>query len=502
MSDSHDFDLIVIGSGPAGQSAAIQAAKLHKKVALVERRPRLGGVCALTGTIPSKTLREAILQAVAVDNRGMTWHSGARPQMSDLLDRVRRVMQAESAVVSDQLSRNDVKLIPGTASFLDPHRLLVRNESGDRTYTADNVFIAVGTVPAPPSQGAPDGRQILTSDDILNLEELPSNMAVVGGGVIGIEYASIFATAGVQVTLIDRNSRLLSFVDHEIVDELIHQMRKKDVTFRLGEAVSRVEIFNEGRPEVELELESGKRIIADCVLFSTGRIPLTSALNLEAAGLETDERGRLKVDEYYQTPVEGIYAGGDVIGFPALAATSLEQGRIGACRMFGYSPSPLGTVYPYGIYAIPELSMVGATEEELTRDKVPYEVGVAGYREIARGQILGDDSGMFKMLFHRDTRKLLGVHCLGTGSTELIHIGQAVITLGGGLDYFMESVFNYPTFAEVYKVAAHNAANRLRHVRNRNSSAVAECDDSPVMSEELPPPVNDPRPGEDITPSP
>lgn len=493
MPENYDYDLLVIGSGPAGQAAAIQTSKLRRKVAIIERESRLGGVCTLTGTIPSKTLREAILQCVSLDSRGATWHCGSRPRMSDLLKRVTEVMQIESAILRDKFSRNDVEVLPGEASLIDKHRVAVLNSTGNQVYSAKNILISVGTTPAQPPQGDADGRLILTSDDILSMEELPNNMAVVGGGVIGLEYASIFATAGVQVTVIDRHQSLLEFVDAEIVDELMHQLRKKDITFRLGEAVSRIEVFEEGRPEVELELESGKRIIADCVLFSIGRIPATASLHLPAAGVQLDSRGRIPVNESFQTEVDSIYAAGDVIGFPALAATSLEQGRIAACRMNGVEVKDLEKEYPYGIYAIPEISMCGATEEELTQDRTPYEVGIARYREIARGQIMGDDSGMFKMLFHRDTRKLLGVHCIGTGATELIHIGQAVLRLGGGLDYFLESVFNYPTLAEVYKVAAHNAANRLRHVRNKEHKN-EEPKEAPSVSAEVEQLKPDPRP--------
>lgn len=494
MSDpkDHDFDLLVIGSGPAGQSAAIQAAKLHKRVALVEKRRRVGGVCTFTGTIPSKSLREAVLEVVRPHRiPGGGWNVIERPSMSDLTRRVDSVIQSEASVVRDSLGRNDIEVLEAEASFIAPHRIRLEGGSdGGREVTATNVLVACGTMAAAPPTGPSDGKVILTSDDILRLEELPSSLAVVGGGVIGVEYASIFAAAGVQVTLIDRRERLLDFVDREIIDELMHQMRKTDVTFRLGEAVARVEVFDENRPEVEVELESGKRIIAEAVLFSIGRAPVTERLNLGAAGVETDERGRISVDASFQSNAPGVYAAGDVIGFPALAATSSEQGRIAACRMFGADAEDFDRVYPYGIYAVPEISMCGETEEALTKDRVPYEVGVARYRETARGQIMGDDTGMFKMLFHRETHKLLGVHCIGTHATELIHIGQAVITLGGGLDYFMNAVFNYPTLAEVYKIAAHNAANRLRHVRVRGHRADAA---QPISTSEVPT-RDDPRP--------
>jgi NAD(P) transhydrogenase len=308
---------------------------------------------------------------------------------------------------------------------------------------------------------AVDREVVATSDDLVCLKRLPGSVIVVGGGVIGIEYASMLAALGMTVTVVDQRERVLEFLDREIVDELVHQMRARNVTFRLGEAVSRLEIA-EGPPRRAVTLlESGKRIVADTVLFSVGRLGATDGLNLEAAGLEADDRGRLKVDQEFRTRVPHIFAAGDVIGYPSLAATSSEQGRLAACHAFGISTPPMAPHFPIGIYAIPEMSMVGATAHELTEGKIPYETGVARYREIARGQILGDDSGLLKLLFHRDDRRLLGVHAIGTGATELIHVGQAVLALGGGLDYFLQTVFNYPTLAECYKVAALNAANKL-----------------------------------------
>ena len=321
---------------------------------------------------------------------------------------------------------------------------------------------------------------MITADNVLGLAQLPRTMAVVGAGVIGIEYASMFAALGVQVTVIDQRQRPLEFLDHEIVDELIHQLRKSDVTFRCGDAVEHIEIVHTPQRKGVLELASSKHLVADVILFSAGRVGATGPLHLEAAGLKPDARGRLQVDENYRTSVEHIWAAGDVIGFPSLAATSAEQGRLAACHMFGVPAEPMGN-FPIGIYAIPEVSMVGATEEELTRDKIPYESGIARYREISRGPILGDDSGMFKMLFHREDGRLLGCHCIGSGATELIHVGQAVLGLGGGLDYFLKTVFNYPTLAECYKVAAYNAANKLALVR-RHAGRAAD----PSVSAELP----------------
>jgi NAD(P) transhydrogenase len=308
----------------------------------------------------------------------------------------------------------------------------------------------------------PDGEVILNSDSVLHLKQLPRTLAVVGAGVIGIEYASMFAAIGVQVTLVEKRDRPLEFVDREIIEELIHQLRNRNVTFRLGEAVESLAV-SEGPPRrAVLHLESGKRIVADAVLFSAGRMAATGTLDLARAGLSADPRGRLAVDACFRTTVPHIFAAGDVIGYPSLAATSSEQGRLAACHAFGIPAGPMATHFPFGIFAIPEISMVGAPEHELTARKVPYETGVARYREIARGQILGDHSGLFKMLFHREDRRLLGIHCMGTGATELVHVGQAVLALGGGLDYFLETVFNYPTLAECYKVAALDASNKLR----------------------------------------
>ncbi|HTQ80521.1 MAG TPA: Si-specific NAD(P)(+) transhydrogenase, partial [Thermoanaerobaculia bacterium] len=367
----------------------------------------------------------------------------------------------ESLVIEDQLLRNGIEVFRGEASFADPHTLLVDLGGNRTTLTAAQILIAVGTRPAPPPGVEADGRTILTSDEIVRLQEVPRSLVVVGAGVVGIEYASMFAALGTNVTLVDRQRRPLEFLDQEIVDELIHQMRNRNVLFRGSEAVQTIEVHDGPPRRAVLVLESGKRLVADIVLFSVGRIGATDRLNLPAAGITADERGRLKVDDCFRTSVPHIFAAGDVIGYPSLAATSSEQGRLAACHALGAPAKAMSAHFPIGIYAIPEVSMVGLHEQELTEKKVPYEVGVARYREIARGQILGDDSGFFKMLFHRDTRQLLGVHIIGTGATELLHIGQAVLALGGGLDYFLDAVFNYPTLAECYKVAALDAANRL-----------------------------------------
>ena len=460
-----DYDLVCIGSGPAGQRAAIQAAKLGKRVAVIEKQRSVGGYCVDTGTIPSKTFREAVRRVYS--RPGLEADDGAyrervRPTMHQLVGHVARVIQREVGVVHDVLARNDIRLLHGRASFEDPHTLLLESAEGRRRVSAANILVAVGTTPSRPRGVDSDGHIITTSDTVLNLEQLPRSMVVVGAGVIGIEYASMFAALGVQVTVIDGRPRPLEFLDHEIVDELIHQMRKSDVVFRCGDAVERIEVVGTGHRQGLISLASGKHLVADVVLFSAGRIGATGGLNLEAAGLTADDRGRLQVDDHYRTVVPHIYAAGDVIGFPALAATSSEQGRLSACWMFGVDAKPMGSHFPVGIYAIPEVSMAGATEEELTRQKIPYETGIARYKEISRGSIRGDDQGMFKMLFHREDRRLLGIHCIGAGATELVHVGQAVLGLGAGLDYFLDTVFNYPTLAECYKVAALDASNKLR----------------------------------------
>ncbi len=460
----YDFDLVCLGSGPAGQRAAVQAAKLRKRVAVVEKRRCLGGVCLDTGTIPSKTLREAVLFFSRMSGRFDRRREGraeSRPTADQLLARVEEVVQREAEVVEDQLRRNDVTLVRGEASFKDPHTVMVASEDGWRVLSTAHVLIATGTVPAQPPGVPADEEVILTTDGVLQLKQLPRTMVVVGGGVIGVEYASMFSALGVAVTLVEKRDRPLEFVDHEILDELIHQMRSRKVAFRLGEAVERLET-DEGPPRrAVVLLESGKRIVSDVVLFSVGRMGATDHLNLDGVGLCADSRGRLPVDHEFRTCVPHIFAAGDVIGYPSLAATSSEQGRLAACYAFGVATEPMAAHFPVGIYSVPEISMVGAPEHELTHSRVPYETGLARYREIARGQILGDDSGLFKMLFHRQDRRLLGIHAIGTGATELIHIGQAVLGLGGGLDYFLKTVFNYPTLAECYKVAALDAANKL-----------------------------------------
>jgi NAD(P) transhydrogenase len=457
-----ELDLLVIGTGPAGQRAAVQAAKLGKNVAIAERREVVGGVCINTGTIPSKTFREAVLYLTGYEQRGF-YGPGYRLKesitMPELLQRVDQVVQREIQVVRAQMARNRVRLVPGIASFRGPHDLIVRGATETTEVRAERVVIACGTVPAQPTGVPVDGTTVITSDGVLGLKEVPRTLAVVGAGVVGVEYASMFAALGVEVTLVDKRDRLLDFVDAEIAESLSYQMRNMNCTFRLREEVASIAI--EAPRRAVATLKSGKHLVAELLLYAVGRIGATASLDLAAAGLEADDRGRITVNDRFETKAPHILAVGDVIGFPSLASTSMEQGRQAVCHAYGIACSSLPHLFPYGIYSIPEISMVGKNEAELTEAGVPYEVGVARYREIARGAILGDDSGLLKILFHRETRALLGVHIIGTNATELVHIGQAVIAFGATIDYFVDAVLNYPTFAECYKVAALDGYNKV-----------------------------------------
>jgi len=459
---SEEYDLIVIGSGPAGQKAAIQAAKIHKKVAIVERGREIGGVAVHTGTIPSKTLREAALYLSGYDQRGLYGKSYKLKQqmtMADLMQRVAITINQEVEVMSHQLSRNGVTVIEGSASVIDAHTIQVEERGGKQTqYKTDKVMLGTGTRPRRPDDIAFDGEVIVDSDEILNIKKLPKTMAVVGAGVIGVEYASIFSALDIKVTLIDGRSSMMRFMDKEITDELTHMLRERGAVIRLGENIDTVVREND---QAVVTLKSGKKFNADLVLFAAGRIGCTTSLNLENAGLEADDQHRIKVNEFYQTEVENIYAVGDLIGFPSLASTSMEQGRLAARHAFGLPLSSRPDLFPFGVYAVPEMSMVGKTEEELTEQKVPYEVGIARLKETGRGHIMGLQEGMLKLIFSLDDKKLLGVHVLGEDATELVHIGQAVIALDGGLDFFMDNVCNYPTLAEAYKIAALDACNRM-----------------------------------------
>jgi NAD(P) transhydrogenase len=456
------YDLIVIGSGPAGQRAAIQGAKSGKRVALIEKREVLGGTCINTGTIPSKTMREAVLHLSGFYYQniyGVNYRVKDKITMADLAFRVQHVIKTEIDVTQAQLSRNGIDLLTGTARFLDPNHVRVENSRGQSDYEAGLFVIATGTRPATSPKVPFNNRTILNSDQIFGMPEIPKTLIVVGGGVVGVEYTCMFATLGVRVILVEKRPRLLEFADAEMVEALSYHLRDSRVTLRLNEEVESVEEGPDGA--VVANLESKKKVCGNALLYAVGRQGNVDELNLAVAGIEADPRGRIPVDADYRTKQSHIYAAGDVIGFPSLASVSMEQGRIATAHALGLPVHSNPANYPYGIYTIPEISFIGKTEEQLTEADVPYEVGIAYYREIARGQIRGDTTGRLKLIFHRETKELLGVHIIGEGASEILHIGQAVLILKGTVEYFVDTVFNYPTLAECYKAAAFNGLNKL-----------------------------------------
>ena len=468
------FDCAVIGTGPAGQKAAIQAAKLGKNVIIIEKNKVVGGASINTGTIPSKALREAVLHLTGISRRGL-FGEGSRMKrqitIADLIYVSQQVIHHELTIIRDQLDRNNVELVWGSARFDDDNIIYIDRPDDFEVISAGTFVIATGTRPATPAHVPFDGKAVFTSDELLKLDSLPKSMIIVGAGVIGTEYACMLSALGVKVTLVEGRREVLGFLDREITEAFQYQMRRDGITLRLGEKVHKIEHLtpdpaetnNPQAPLVQATLESGKLLRAQTLLYAVGRQGTTNSLRLDKAGLKTDDRERLKVNEHYQTEVPHIYAAGDVIGFPALASTAMEQGRLAVCHAFGVPTRSMPELFPYGIYSIPEISMVGKTEDQLTNAGIPYEAGVAQYKELARGQLLGDETGMLKLLIHQDDRRILGVHAIGTGATELIHIGQAVMAFGGTLDYFVNNVFNFPTLAEAYKVAALNGLNKLQH---------------------------------------
>jgi NAD(P) transhydrogenase len=461
--EANEYDLVVIGSGPAGQKGAICAAKMRKKVAIIDRKKSVGGVCVHTGTIPSKTLREAVLYLSGFRQRtfyGRGYALKDRIAMADLIFRAEAVMAREVEVIRAQLRRNYVTIMEGDARFLDANTLEVKNDDGAQLVRGQHILIACGTRPAHSAEIPVDGKRIFDSDQVHCLEEIPRDLIVVGAGIIGLEYASMFAALGVKVTLLDQRPILLDFVDREIVESLCFQLRQLGTVFRLGEKVVSVG-FDEERDRVFAKLASGKNVHGQGLLYTIGRQANGDLLNLESAGLKAEGRGKLSVNEHFQTAVPHIYAAGDVIGFPALASTSMEQGRLASCHMFGKPGKMPPNLIPYGIYTIPEISMVGQTEEQLTNESINYEVGLARYAELAKGQMLGDEQGLLKLVFDPDSLKLLGVHAIGDRAAEIVHIGQVVLTLGASIEYFRDAVFNYPTLAEAYKVAALDGLNKL-----------------------------------------
>ena len=458
------FDVLIIGSGPGGQRAAFQASKLKKHVAVIERQPYIGGAGLHTGTLPSKTLREAALFLSGFKQRaifGFQLTMGREATLQELMYRKMDVIKKQMGVIIDQFSRNNIEIVYGEASFIDEHRLTVKGARGSEEFYGEVIIIATGTRPLRPTEVPFDKDHIYDTDTILKIDTIPSTITIIGGGVIGCEYACIFAALGVKVNLVEKKSRLLPFADEEIVNSLIYWMRHSGITLRLNEEV--VKITVEGKDRVITTLKSGKQAVSEKLLYTMGRVGNTDMLNLSAVGLNPNERGGLKVNESFQTATPNIYAVGDVIGFPALTSTSMEQGRRAICNAFHREEMTCEIVshLPFGIYTIPEISMVGETEEGLTAKAIPYEIGCALFQEVAKGQIIGDTHGMLKLLFHREDRRILGVHIIGERATELIHIGQAVMDFGGTIDYFKDAVFNYPTLSDAYKVAALNGLNRL-----------------------------------------
>jgi NAD(P) transhydrogenase len=461
---ARQYDLVVIGAGPAGQKGAVQAAKLKKSAVIVEKEPHPGGICLYTGTLPSKTLRETVMFYQGFRKRmlrGVSCQLDKATTLADLMYQKDTVIEHERAIISDQLMRNDVQVIRGLAAFADSHRIMVTGPEGGQTELhAEYVLIATGSRPQHPACIPRVEAPIFDSDTILKINRIPRTLMVLGGGVIGCEYACIFAALGTKVTLVDRRKQPMRFMDEEITAALSFHMRDMGTTFKLGEEVESVEVID--GEQVCTRLKSGKVMYTEALLSASGRVAATEGLKLTEIGVPEQESGHIAVNEHYQTEVPHVYAAGDVIGFPSLASASMDQGRLAACHMFGYPASSFPNVLPYGVYTIPEISMVGKTEQELTEQCVPYETGVARLREIARGQIIGETEGLLKLIFHQHTRELLGVHVIGEGATELVHIGQAVIAHKGTIEYFVHSVFNYPTLAEAYKVAALNGLNKLR----------------------------------------
>jgi len=469
------YDLVVIGSGPSGRRAAVQAAKLGRSVLVIEKDPRLGGVSVHTGTIPSKTLRETVLNLTGWRERGfygLAYRVKQDIAAGDLTNRLTKTLDHEVEGLKHQFMRNHVHMMHGAARFLDPHRIEVTVDAGEtHVVYGERIVIAVGTRPHRPDHVPFDGKTVVDSDGIIDLQKLPNSLSVIGAGVIGVEYATIFSALDVRVTIIEPRDTFLDFVDRELMHEFIYQLRDRGVSFRLGDAIEAIKMEH-GQPVVMLA--GGRRVRSEMVLYTAGRVGATDTLELDRCGLGVDNRGRIKVDPAtFQTEVPHVYATGDVIGFPSLASTSLEQGRIAACHAFGEPLPPAPKFFPYGIYSVPEISTVGMSEEEVRNRRIPYECGLARFRETSRGHIMGLQGGLLKMIVSLKTRKLLGVHIVGEGATELVHIGQAVLNLHGTLDYFLENTFNYPTLAEAYKIAALDAWNRMTpRVASREEASI------------------------------
>ena len=483
----NQYDLIVVGSGPAGRRAAIQAAKLDKKVLVVEQGKRVGGVSVHTGTIPSKTLRETALNLSGWRERGFygkAYRVKQEISAEDLRRRLLITLDHEVEVLEHQFARNRVQSIRGKATFVTPDTMAIAKDDGDVMHVmGKSILLAVGTKPFRPDYMPFDSKTVLDSDELLEIEQLPRSMVVIGAGVIGIEYATIFSALDAAVTVIDPKPTMLDFIDKEIVEDFTYQLRDRNMKLLLGQKADKVERLPDGK--VMVHVDSGRQIITDMVLFAAGRMGATDTLNLAAAGLEADSRGRLKVNpETFETSVPNIYAAGDVVGFPSLASTSMEQGRVAARVAVGAIAKEPQKYFPYGIYAVPEISTCGLTEEEMKERGIPYECGIARFRETSRGHIMGLDTGLLKLIFSLKTRRLLGVHIVGEGATELVHIGQAVLNLKGTVEYFVENTFNYPTLAEAYKIAGLDAWNRMGEGPKEAPVATSQSTDTTATTTE------------------
>jgi NAD(P) transhydrogenase len=462
MEKNNRYDLIAIGSGPGGQKAAIQALKLGKRVAIIDPNPKIGGNCLHDGTIPSKSFREAIMHLSGFRERahyGQAYRVKQNILMKDLTDRTGAIESDIEQTIRSQLLRNRADIIVGFAAFVDKNTILVTQDHSQRTLFADKIVIATGTRPWQPDTFAFDNKIIMDSNDILRMDKIPKSLTVVGGGVIGCEYGSMFSALGVKVTIVEQREDILGFVDKELIDCLTYNLRRQKACLITGDKVLSCSASPDGRAVTYLE--SGRRVVSAKLLVSAGRVGNVEGLNLEAIGLTASARGLLEVNDHYQTSVDNIYAVGDIIGFPALASTAMEQGRRAACHAFSLNDIGMEIPLPYGIYSIPEIGMVGATEAELRKNRIPYEYGIARFSELERGKIIGDETGVLKLLFHRGTLQLLGVHIIGEGATELVHLGQTVMGFQGGIDYLVNAVFNYPTLSTVYKTAALDGWNKI-----------------------------------------
>jgi NAD(P) transhydrogenase len=458
-----DYDLVIIGSGPSGRTAAIQAGKLKRRVLVVDRKNRLGGVSIHTGTIPSKTLRETVLNLTGWRERsfyGRAYRVKDEIVADDLRSRLHKTLDYEVDVLEHQFNRNYVDTLSGTATFIDNHTIDVAIDGGEvQRIKGAKFLIATGTKTFRPDWVPFNGKTVVDTDEFLDLHQLPRSLTVIGAGVIGVEYATMFSALDIRVTLIEPRESFLDFIDKAAIQEFAHQIRENGVDLRLG---SSVQSITDAGEYIEVATSNGRRVRSELLLFAAGRIGATDQMGLENIGLETDHRGRLTVDrKTYQTAIDNIYATGDVIGHPSLASTSLQQGRVAACHALETPTLEESPWFPYGIYSVPELSTCGMSEEELEQRGIPYEVGIARFRETSRGNIMGLEQGMLKMLVSLKTRRILGVQIVGEGATELIHIGQAVMNLKGTVDYFVQNTFNYPTLAEAYKIAGLDAFNRM-----------------------------------------